>query len=266
MNRRILSSILIIGVVAAFATGSTLALFNDTETSEDNTFTTGAIDLGIDVDGGPYDGEVIYGQGDNATVPTFFNYGPEGDSGPDIKPLDRHERTLSFHVNNNDAYVCARVIPTENSENGINEPEGEAGDTTPNQGELAQQSDLHIWTDGVEGQTNAGDNQFDSADGDSSVIGPNRSLPTQPVVWTVADSDENVYPGETGALDASTVYYMGVGYFLPDQENNNLVQTDSYQADIEFYAVQARNNDNFDCQEDFAVEDGEFVLEDPGDV
>ena len=256
MNRRILSSLIVIGVVGAFATGSTFALFNDTETSEDNTFTAGAIDLGIDVNGGPYDGDVIYGQGNNSTaVPTFFNYGTEPGQGPDIKPGDVHERTLSFHVDNNDAWLCAIVENINNSENGINEPEGVV-DNTPNQGELAAMSDLHIWSDGIEDVTpNAGDNIFNQGpnDGDMSAVGPNRTLPTSVAVWPIADSTTNIY-GTPGPLNASTTYYMGVEYSLPPQVGNE-AQTDSYSADIRFYAVQSRSNMQFSCLEEFGNED-----------
>ena len=265
MNTRVLSSLIVIGVVGAFATGSTLALFNDTETSEDNTFTAGAIDLGIDIDGGPYDGQVIYGQGNNSTaVPAFFNYGTGPDQGPDIKPGDVHERTLSFHVDNNDAWLCAIVENVNNSENGINEPEGVVDDT-PNQGELAAMSDLHIWSDGIDGVTpNAGNNQFNpGADGDITAVGPNRTLPTSDTVWPIADSTTNIY-GAPGPLNASTTYYMGVEYSLPPQVGNE-AQTDSYSADIRFYAVQSRSNEQFSCLEEFGDGDFEFDGDFPND-
>jgi len=48
MNKKLLVSLSIIGVVAAVATGVTIALFNDTETSTGNIFVAGAMDLKVD--------------------------------------------------------------------------------------------------------------------------------------------------------------------------------------------------------------------------
>ncbi|HDJ30461.1 MAG TPA: hypothetical protein ENF31_00645, partial [bacterium] len=48
MNKKILISLSIIGIVAAIAVGGTIAYFSDTETSEGNTFTAGVIDISID--------------------------------------------------------------------------------------------------------------------------------------------------------------------------------------------------------------------------
>mgnify|MGYP001578414017 FL=1 len=48
LNKRILLSLGMIVFVAAAALGATGAFFSDTETSTGNTFTAGAIDLGID--------------------------------------------------------------------------------------------------------------------------------------------------------------------------------------------------------------------------
>ena len=48
MNKKILISLSIIGIVAAIAVGGTIAYFSDTETSKGNTFTAGVIDISID--------------------------------------------------------------------------------------------------------------------------------------------------------------------------------------------------------------------------
>jgi len=54
--RKILISLSIIGAVAAVATGVTIALFNDTETSTGNIFTAGTMDLKVDHKYAMYDG------------------------------------------------------------------------------------------------------------------------------------------------------------------------------------------------------------------
>src|SRR4030042_1466539 len=47
MNKKLIISLSIIGVVAAIAVGSTIAYFSDTETSTGNTFTAGTLDLKV---------------------------------------------------------------------------------------------------------------------------------------------------------------------------------------------------------------------------
>ena len=47
MNKRILISLSVIGAVAAFAIGGTIAYFSDVETSTGNTFSAGTLDLKI---------------------------------------------------------------------------------------------------------------------------------------------------------------------------------------------------------------------------
>ncbi|MCD6550483.1 hypothetical protein J7K24_02985 [bacterium] len=47
MNKKILISLSVIGIVAAIAVGGTIAYFSDTETSQGNTFTAGVIDISI---------------------------------------------------------------------------------------------------------------------------------------------------------------------------------------------------------------------------
>lgn len=47
MNKKIILSLSIIGVVAAIAVGGTVAYFSDTETSTGNTFTAGTIDISV---------------------------------------------------------------------------------------------------------------------------------------------------------------------------------------------------------------------------
>ncbi|MDD5433732.1 MAG: SipW-dependent-type signal peptide-containing protein [Candidatus Pacebacteria bacterium] len=48
MNKKLIVSLSIIGVVAALAIGGTIAYFNDTETSTGNIFTAGSLDLKVD--------------------------------------------------------------------------------------------------------------------------------------------------------------------------------------------------------------------------
>lgn len=56
-KKQILLSLSVIGAVAAVAVGGTMALFSDTETSNGNIFTAGAIDLKVDHTYASYNGE-----------------------------------------------------------------------------------------------------------------------------------------------------------------------------------------------------------------
>jgi predicted ribosomally synthesized peptide with SipW-like signal peptide len=57
MKKQILISLSVIAAVAAVAVGGTMALFSDTETSNGNIFTAGAIDLKVDHTYASYNGE-----------------------------------------------------------------------------------------------------------------------------------------------------------------------------------------------------------------
>ncbi len=48
MNKKLIISLGLIGVVAAIAIGGTIAYFNDTETSSNNIFVAGDLDLKVD--------------------------------------------------------------------------------------------------------------------------------------------------------------------------------------------------------------------------
>ncbi len=62
MNKKILISLSTIAAVAAVAVGGTRALFSDTETSNGNIFTAGAIDLKVDHTYASYDGQECVGE------------------------------------------------------------------------------------------------------------------------------------------------------------------------------------------------------------
>jgi len=57
MNKKIIISLTVIGIVAAIAIGGTIAYFNDTETSSGNIFTAGSIDLKVDHLAQTYNGD-----------------------------------------------------------------------------------------------------------------------------------------------------------------------------------------------------------------
>lgn len=179
---KIVMSVGMIIFVAALVIGGTGAFFNDTETSTDNTFIAGALDLKID-SVSHYNGMVCTGnpgvwttdgslfQTDDA-VPADHYPQPgtscggtweETDLGPelssffnfsDIKPGDEGENTLSLHVYNNDAWGCMLVNNVVDQDVNCTEPESESTDPecsvdpeTPGAGELGQSLAFNSWLD-----------------------------------------------------------------------------------------------------------------------
>lgn len=252
------------------------AYFSDTETSTGNTFTAGAIDLGIDnesyYNGVKNDGTswiMTYDLDDGAGAGPngeyfFFNFS-------DLKPGDWGEDTISLHVNNNDAWVCAEITLTGDYENDIVEPEMDLGDTAP-EGELDGEVKFIVWADD-------GDNVLE--DNEMPLLSPVTFSMTQvgaKVVLPVADSNYNIFTGlPNDPLTGAETHYVGkawcFGEFdltnIPLQDGGdqgrdpsqpgmgivcnganvgNLSQSDSMTADIGFTAVQSRNNAGFICQ------------------
>ena len=82
---------------------------------------------------------------DDLTIEKFFDFN-------DLKPGDWGEDTLSMLVGSNEAYACANIKVTENSDNGMVDSEDEMDsaidglDGTPN-GDLANEINFVVWLD-----------------------------------------------------------------------------------------------------------------------
>jgi len=265
MNRKILLSLSTIGIIAAIAVSGTIAYFNDTETSEGNTFTAGAIDLKID-NHSWYNGEYrpdLSWELDDLTGHLFFDY-------EDMKPTDWGEDTISLHVNGNDAWACMDFNLYNADDNGLTEPEESTGDTTggPGRGELQDQIHFVWWADDGDNVLEEGEsvfqqmillgelNAFSIALADAS---GNGVLSSNPLV-----GNEDYYIGKAwcfGDFVLTPVPQDGYGYGNnngPDvrgfgincdgSSTNNLTQSDSVQIALGFRAIQSRNNEQFVCQ------------------
>src|SRR3989344_2161684 len=153
MNRkRLVISISVLAVAAAAVISATGAFLSDTETSEGNVFTAGAIDLGIDNES-YYNG--VFNEGTSWLLDfnieddpprQFFNF-------LDLKPGDYGEDTISIHVSNNEAWLCVDVTLTSNDDVDCTEPELQ-DDLTCNEpngdnadGDLAQNINFLWWAD-----------------------------------------------------------------------------------------------------------------------
>ena len=246
--KKIIFSVAIIAAVAAIVIGGTTAYFSDTETSTDNTFTAGAIDLLVDSQCS-YNGNIsncvgTWGQSDGKNIVNekFFSFA-------DLKPGDFGENTISLHVNNNDAYMCAIIDNMIDNDNGLTEPEAEDGDTTggAGQGELADYLHFFAWADDGDNIWNGEPTLFDNIEGPASDI-------LDGVAYPIYTPQNAPFPGgQTGWIG---IYWCfgnittPAGVLTCDGSGvNNLSQTDSLSADISFYVEQARNNEGFQCPE-----------------
>jgi predicted ribosomally synthesized peptide with SipW-like signal peptide len=177
------------------------------------------------------EGEVAY---------QFFNYG-------DLKPGDNGENTISLHVENNDAYMCATVDVTEDKDNTQTEPEADVPDVDGLvAGELDNELELIVWEDD-------GDNVLETPELENILVETESA--------NGIEGTYDLYTSLTGAIPASTTAYMGVYWCYGDLTRSgttltcdggpvtNVSQTDSLKADIKFYVEQARHNEEFTCEE-----------------
>jgi predicted ribosomally synthesized peptide with SipW-like signal peptide len=213
MNRNILVSMVIIGLVAGTVGVSTTAYFNDTETSSDNTFTTGGLDLKVGWDQ-TYNGEERNSQNLTDDPGPIFNL-------EDVKPGDKGEATVNLQIYDNPGHIWMRVKETADEEVKITEPERDLGDTDPD-GELDDELKFKIWKDD-------GDN-VKEAEEETIFEGTAREM---------AESDL----GDGKYIDTSTNSHIGVKWWLP-KDVGNRVQKDRVGYDFDFYTEQKRHNGN----------------------
>ena len=253
-----------IAVIAVVIAGATGAFFSDTETSTGNTFTAGAIDLTVDstqhyngnvcvwdpnegLQGGPLGAWIWSGPVGSYPVPgtycygswaltdlqdgvqKFFNFG-------DIKPGDEGEDTISLHVLNNDAWVCAEVSNLTSLDNGQTEPELLV-DNTGLDGELDSTMLWKVWRDDGDNIQEIGNDSSNSDVDETTLLSGN---PTDGVLALYDSTTLN------GPLLGGITAYLGVAWTLP-AESGNETQTDSLTGDISFRVEQSRNNEGFRC-------------------
>ena len=269
--RKILLSLLTVSAVAVVAVVATGAYFNDVETSQDNTFTAGELDLKVDSECQYYQNNVDVGCGPNGTWSEgdltnekFFFF-------DDVKPGDRGENTISLHVYDNDAWGKLVISAVQDLENTCEEPEEDVEGalcTTPD-GELRENLSFWVWVDqgNVDGFqcSTAGSGTpgvakcaLDPLEGDNVWQDTN-----EPLIITPGDIDAlgetwNIWEGlqaawvfngsqntdgivQDGRMVGSITYYFGVGWDLPSSVGNE-VQSDSFSGDMTINVTQYRNN------------------------
>src|SRR3989344_8600664 len=262
---------LIGGLISLVSLACTGAFFSDLENSTNNVFATGGIDLKID-NSSWYNG--IKQDGTNGTVNAswsltnlddelFFNF-------LDLKPGDIGEDTISFHVNDNDAWLCGNIELTESGENDHTEPEALIDDAANGSwdGELDERLEFIFWTDD-------GDNVLE--EGETVLFNGHPSLLPQGDAnggfdFALVDSVHNVFtsqaddplPGNSdvfigkawcfgelapapvpgnGGVDPS----VNPGVTCDGSGETNISQTDTLKGNVSFTAVQSRDLPDYTC-------------------
>ncbi|MCH7604787.1 hypothetical protein IID24_02265 [Patescibacteria group bacterium] len=212
------------------------------------------------------------------TIQKFFNF-------TDLKPGDFGEDTISIHVNNNDSWVCAAVQITADNDVDYTEPELDddqtvvLNDPTGTDGELDSELQFAFWADD-------GDNVLESDEVETIFVAGTLSNMGQTGQIALADVNGNVWDAQGGPVSGGDVLYIGKAWCFgnltsdpvaqddlgkvgtpenpQDIPNNPLVrgtgiacdgtnvdnasQTDIVVGDLQFFAVQSRNNTSFDCK------------------
>src|SRR3989344_8892325 len=258
INSKILLSGALILASAAVIIGGAFAFFSDTEISQNNSLVGGALDLKID-NTSYYNGVLNDGTTwtlNDLTDQLFFNF-------TDVKPNDLGEDTISLHAEN-DSWVCADFTLTENNDNTCttNEIPDDLSCTEPNgnllDGELAQNIEFAFWTDD-------GDNVLET---DEEIIASGSADEVLDGEITLADSTTNNLGGADGdpMSGGEDIHYIAKAWCFGDLTLDpvtagegvdptvdggvscdgslldNATQSDKVLADIQFTAVQSRNN------------------------
>lgn len=235
-------------MVAAAVVGATTAFFNDTETSAGNVLTAGSIDLKVDSFGAIYNGELVQ----NASWPATNLTGEKFFTVEDLKPADLYNRSISIHAASNPAWLCIGAANLDDQENGINEAEDDAGDTTDPPGELSENVHVLVWKEIIPDLVHQTDEPilvdsfFDVfADGlmplrdSTNGMGPTSPIQTELLAMSLCGGSHVIAPdigfGGTVSCDGGA---MG-----------DKAQTDSLEADLVIYGEQHRNNPNFQCED-----------------
>lgn len=205
------------------------------------------LDLKIDYEG--YYNKEVDGQPNaghwrpkNLRCDRFFNF-------RDIKPGDFGEGTISLHLRHRNAWLCAKIEPRRNDDKRSTEPEllEDERDRRRNRwdGELAQNLNFRIWADiCMNDGAEIGDNVYQP---DCDSLLHQGTAPLEKLYLPLVDTEiGNVFTGSTGPLKKNRKYYLGMDWKVPVAVSNE-IQTDTYRADIEFLAIQAKNNKSFTC-------------------
>lgn len=253
--RKLVLSALTLVFAAALVTAGTIAFFSDTETSNNNSFTAGSLDLVVknaaasETQGDAVVGNVNWGF-DDVTNQLVYDFS-------ELSPGDMNSVVTSLRADGNNAWMCAATKATASRENGLTEPEQESGDTTSGAtgGELLDYMMFAFWADDGDGVYEPGSGEVATTPTSVAAVGT-----VSPA--TLVDSSVQ-YLTTSGPALADTAYSVGTVWCFGNLTENagafecdgtgssvsdyNDAQTDTLEGSVEFFAVQSDNNPNFVC-------------------
>jgi len=278
--KKVFFSLITVGLVGGVAVYSSNAFFSDQEVSSNNIFQSGKIDLRIanqsyiwKEDQWQYNQDNSWALQDLFPQFRFFNF-------LDVKPGDLSQDTITIQVDDNEAYVCADLSLTENSENQVNETELLDGDTLENgqmEGELDENLEFVLWADDGDFTLEIDETVLFNGAVWQLLNSSNNYSTRLPIIDSLSNPWSNqltpLMPNDQGKIWLGKAWCAGTLTLQPQPKGNgisqqrppsvlcdgaeasNIFQTDVLKGDIGFYAVQSRNNQDFVCNPDFVQGD-----------
>jgi len=169
---------------------------------------------------------------------------------PDIKPGDYGTNIISLHVYDNNSFVCLLPDIIEDDENTVLNPEIVDGDTTDNglqDGELSDELEFFMWQDAN------GNNTFEPTEQVLLNAGtPFNQIPTEMIQLSLTSPAPISLVGMSWCAGTQTGPSTTTPSTLLSCDGNgmgNIAQTDQTLADFVAYAIQQRNNEDFQCSD-----------------
>lgn len=262
-RRKLLAGVGTAGIAAAGAGLGTTAYLNDQESFDDNVMEAGTLDLVLDYAGQYNESGVVQSDGSSDTSAdqsgTFQVTTGEVQGNAagiiqlnDVKPGDCGFLVMCPRLVDNPGYLWLRTEQTGDAENGYEEPEPEPGDDAEG-GELDNEmlasisyydgglpdvplAERDVCEFGAETPTIAGGAESSAADVLSELSDG---------VRLDADTDSDgtqVWPGSGSETAGPCILFS---FHVPESVGNE-IQGDSFGFNVEFYAEQARHNENPD--------------------
>jgi len=229
MNKRILLSLGMLAFVGAAVVGGTGAFFSDTESSTGNVFTAGSVSLKLDSLTHEYYGDTNAIDSDYFTVRNASGEAPSFRFN-DLKPGDTGmiEKTLTNGAN--DAFLCARnTLAAGNAEF------TELLTLRANVG--AGMSAQTFYNAPFDEWYTLDASILPNFDGPGLAVAADQTI-TVDLEYCLGDFVDGV-AGVQGSAGSSCVVDTALDW--------NALQNQEIEVDVDYYAVQQRNNENFTC-------------------
>ena len=211
--KKILISLMTIGVVTAFMGVGVHALFTDTETAANNTFTAGTLNLQV-----------------GATDPCT-----EAINIPALKPTAAGNAAnwLVKNLGTLNGNLDITIGAITNNENTITEPETAAGDVTASTGELGGLLKVAFWMDADKSGAWSSGDYYLNYDGSKVSWTSGTTLPT--VAYAILNSFPHTWASVQAIAASSDGGNFRVEYNFPDGgSTDNVAQGDSCVFNVTF--------------------------------